>query len=165
MIISLALISSTNLWMLIGTWTSFKMISSDRSKTSTWNLGKTSFTYKMELLLIEPELLQRIWTSIFRTSGSEMEVLMYNCLQGLPILFPSIFIYGVIWKLVYRTSIESRDQLVQQMRDMCDTVRADVNTIQIATNAVVRCSELCYDNQVGISKIFCSVFIIYEKRT
>ncbi len=29
-------------------------------KTSTWNLGKTSFTCKMELLLIEPELLQCI---------------------------------------------------------------------------------------------------------
>ncbi len=26
----------------------------------TWNLGKTSFTFKMELLLIKPELLQRI---------------------------------------------------------------------------------------------------------
>ncbi len=41
------------------------------------------------------------------------------------------------------------DQLVQQIQDKCDDVRADANTIQIATNIVERSSELCYDNSSG----------------
>ncbi len=47
---------------------------------------------------------------------------------------------------MHRTPIESRVQLVQQLQDTCDIVRADVNTIQNATNAVVHRSKLCYDN-------------------
>ncbi len=56
------------------------------------------------------------------------------------------YLWEYLKTLVYWTPIESHNQLGQQIRYACDVVRADVNTIENATNTIVRCFELCYDN-------------------
>ncbi len=85
---------------------------------------------------------------------------------GSPDLTPSDFYFWRQWKtLVYRTPIESSKKLVQQIRDVCDAIRAVVKTIQNATNTVMCRSELRYDNSGRYLKIFYSVLMIYKRRT
>ncbi len=93
---------------------------------------------------LEVDVLQQsCWPSNSTSTFENMQKVCY--------LLEEDHLYDNNYGVVVTVAIAS---FVQRIWDTCDIVWAVVNTIQNATNAVVRLSELCHDNSGGYFENF-----------